>query len=82
MAFSLEFVLRFLWVSDKKTVISGGDGVELWPRKLATAKFFIEDMKTVKGAVANAVSAWALLPFSGKQITDFVIIYIDGVICL
>ncbi|KAL3611660.1 hypothetical protein D5086_002680 [Populus alba] len=54
IAFSLEFVLRFLWVSDKKTVISGGDGVELWPRKLATAKFMIEDMKTVKEAVPNA----------------------------
>ena len=82
MAFSLEFVLRFLWVSDKKTVISGGDGVELWPRKLATAKFMVEDMKTVKEAVPNAVSTWARLPFSGNQITVFVIIYIDGVICL
>ncbi|KAJ6287879.1 hypothetical protein OIU77_001157 [Salix suchowensis] len=54
LAFCLEFVLRILWVCDKKTVISGGDGVELWPRKLATAKFLIEDMKTVKRAVANA----------------------------
>ncbi|KAJ6751215.1 hypothetical protein OIU85_001711 [Salix viminalis] len=40
--------------ADGLTVISGGDGVELWPRKLATAKFLIEDMKTVKRAVANA----------------------------
>ncbi|GKV22605.1 hypothetical protein SLEP1_g32463 [Rubroshorea leprosula] len=35
--FVLEFVLRATWVSDRKTVISGGAGVELWPRKLATA---------------------------------------------
>ncbi|CAK7329902.1 unnamed protein product [Dovyalis caffra] len=54
LVFCLQFVLRALWVSDKKTSISGGDGVELWPRKLVTAKFLIEDMKIVKRAVANA----------------------------
>ncbi|XP_048232052.1 wax ester synthase/diacylglycerol acyltransferase 11-like [Ricinus communis] len=54
LVFCLEFVLRSLWVRDRKTVISGGDGVEQWPRKVATAKFSIEDMKMVKNAVANA----------------------------
>ncbi|OAY45762.2 wax ester synthase/diacylglycerol acyltransferase 11 [Manihot esculenta] len=54
LVFCLEFVLKSLWIRDRKTVISGGDGVELWPKKLATAKFLLEDMKTVKKAVANA----------------------------
>ncbi|KAG8650824.1 wax ester synthase/diacylglycerol acyltransferase 11 [Manihot esculenta] len=54
LVFCVDFVLRCLWVRDRKTVISGGDGVELWPRKVATAKFLIEDMKMVKKVVANA----------------------------
>ncbi|CAH9145995.1 unnamed protein product [Cuscuta epithymum] len=54
VAYVLEFVLRSLWLKDKKTALSGGAGVELWPRKLATAKFTINDMKTVKNAVAGA----------------------------
>ncbi|GAA0166396.1 acyltransferase [Lithospermum erythrorhizon] len=54
VVFLLEFVLRTLWWRDKKTAVSGGAGVELWPRKLVTAKFKIDDMKTVKKAVANA----------------------------
>lgn len=52
--FVAEFILRALWVSDRKTPISGGDGVELWPRKVATAKFAVEDMKAVKKAIPNA----------------------------
>ncbi|KAA8536212.1 hypothetical protein F0562_028690 [Nyssa sinensis] len=50
----IEFSLRSLWVRDKKTAVSGGAGVELWPRKLATAKFVLADMKTVKNAIADA----------------------------
>ncbi|GMI74561.1 NTHASE/DIACYLGLYCEROL ACYLTRANSFERASE 11, FOLDED PETAL 1 [Hibiscus trionum] len=53
LMFVVEFVLRNLFVCDKKTVISGGDGVELWPRKLATAKFLLEDMREVKKAIPN-----------------------------
>lgn len=56
VVFVLEFVVRSLFVCDQKTVISGGDGVELWPRKLATAKFLLEDMKKVKRAIPNTVS--------------------------
>ncbi|KHG11951.1 Cytochrome P450 protein [Gossypium arboreum] len=48
---------RSLFVCDRKTVISGGDGVELWPRKLATAKFLLEDMKEVKRAIPNTVQS-------------------------
>ncbi|XP_012462137.1 wax ester synthase/diacylglycerol acyltransferase 11 [Gossypium raimondii] len=51
--FSMEFVLRSLLVSDEKTAITGGDGVELWPRKLATAKFLLDDMKLIKRAVPD-----------------------------
>lgn len=56
LVYVIEFGLRSLWLKDKKTAISGGAGVELWPRKLATAKFKIDDMKTVKKAISNAVS--------------------------
>lgn len=54
LVFVLEFALRALWVSDRKTAISGGAGVELWPRKLATATFSLDDMKAVKNAIAGA----------------------------
>ncbi|GAB2267570.1 hypothetical protein Dimus_002550 [Dionaea muscipula] len=50
----LEAIGRSLWVSDKNTVLTGGQGVELWPRKIATAKFNLEDMKAVKRAIPNA----------------------------
>lgn len=56
VAYVVEFILRSLWLKDRTTAVSGGAGVELWPRKLATAKFTIEDMKAVKKAVADAVS--------------------------
>ncbi|EPS63324.1 hypothetical protein M569_11461, partial [Genlisea aurea] len=51
---AFEFFARLLWLRDETTVISGGDGVELWPRRLATARFRLEDMKIVKSAVDNA----------------------------
>ncbi|KAH7834424.1 hypothetical protein Vadar_015881 [Vaccinium darrowii] len=54
VVFIVEFVLRALWVKDQRTAVSGGAGVELWPRKLATAKFRLDDMKQVKKAVAGA----------------------------
>lgn len=54
IVFAVEFVGRGLWVRDRKTPIAGGAGVELWPRKLATARFSIHDMKLVKSAIAKA----------------------------
>ncbi|PHT62644.1 hypothetical protein T459_33539 [Capsicum annuum] len=54
LVYVIEFALRTLWLKDKRTAISGGAGVELWPRKLATAKFKIDDMKTVKKVIPNA----------------------------
>ncbi|XP_057762412.1 wax ester synthase/diacylglycerol acyltransferase 11-like [Arachis stenosperma] len=54
LVFALEFILRCLCVRDRKTPLSGGAGVELWPRKIATASFSLQDMKTVKTAVPTA----------------------------
>lgn len=54
VVFVFDFIKRCLWVKDKTTAVSGGAGVELWPRKLATARFLIDDMKMVKEAVADA----------------------------
>ncbi|CAA0807515.1 O-acyltransferase (WSD1-like) family protein [Striga hermonthica] len=51
LVYVVEFVLRMVWLRDRATVVSGGDGVELWPRRLATARFRLDDMKAVKGAV-------------------------------
>lgn len=55
LVFLVEHAMRSLWLCDQKTAISGGDGVELWPRKLATARFRLQDMKLVKKAVPHAV---------------------------
>ncbi|RZC67333.1 hypothetical protein C5167_011020 [Papaver somniferum] len=53
--YTMELFLRCLCCKrDGKTKISGGSGVEFWPRKLATAKFKLDDMKAVKNAVPNA----------------------------
>lgn len=54
LIFVIEFISRTFWLKDKKTAVSGGDGVELWPRKLATAKFSLDDMKIVRKAVTDA----------------------------
>ncbi|KAK9071142.1 hypothetical protein SSX86_009710 [Deinandra increscens subsp. villosa] len=53
VVFLLDFVARVLWVRDETTVVSGGAGVELWPRKLVTARFLIDDMKIVKKYIPN-----------------------------
>ncbi|KAG6588670.1 O-acyltransferase WSD1, partial [Cucurbita argyrosperma subsp. sororia] len=66
-----EFILRALWVSDRKTPISGGDGVELWPRKVATAKFAVEDMKAVKNAVSNATINDVLFSVIGAGLSRY-----------
>ncbi|XP_024980668.1 O-acyltransferase WSD1-like [Cynara cardunculus var. scolymus] len=53
LIYMLEFFMRSLWVRDRETAVRGGAGVELWPRKLATAKFSLDDMKTVKSSGIN-----------------------------
>ncbi|KAG6414988.1 hypothetical protein SASPL_122387 [Salvia splendens] len=54
LLYVVEFILRSAWRRDRTTAVSGGAGVELWPRKLTTARLRLDDMKLVKGAVANA----------------------------
>ncbi|GAB2301905.1 hypothetical protein Dimus_035927 [Dionaea muscipula] len=53
--FLMVDLAKLLWMSDERTVISGGDGVQLWPRKLVTVKFDLEDMKKIKQAIPKAV---------------------------
>ena len=47
---------RSLWVKDEASVIYGGEGVELWPMKLETVKFELQDFKSIKEVIPNAVS--------------------------
>lgn len=61
VVFVVRIVLRALWVRDRRTAISGGAGVEKWPRGLATARFHLEDMKTVKKAVNDAFNCRPLM---------------------
>ncbi|KAI3774724.1 hypothetical protein L1987_49284 [Smallanthus sonchifolius] len=56
VVFVVDFIARVLWVRDETTVVSGGAGVELWRRKLVTARFLIDDMKIVKKYIPNTVS--------------------------
>eukprot|EP01018_Ginkgo_biloba_P037510 Gb_24731 [translate_table: standard] len=52
----MYFILRSLWLKDSKTPISGGVGVELWPRKLSISTFNIDDMHAVKNAVNGTIN--------------------------
>eukprot|EP01018_Ginkgo_biloba_P037490 Gb_41483 [translate_table: standard] len=52
----IHFTIRIFCVRDSKSPISGGAGVELWPRKLAVATFTIDDMRAVKNAVNGTVN--------------------------
>lgn len=82
LIFILEFILRCLWVKDKVTLVTGGDGVQLWPRKIATAAFSLEDMNIVKKSILpNAVRCFIfmniliiqlLFPLSLKSLPRFV----------
>ncbi|KAK9677708.1 hypothetical protein RND81_11G161200 [Saponaria officinalis] len=74
IVFVLGFIGRVLWVRDKKTVVSGGDGVELWPRAVATAKFSLEDMKMVKRAIPNATINDVLFGVISSGISRYLIV--------
>ncbi|KAJ8434030.1 hypothetical protein Cgig2_001223 [Carnegiea gigantea] len=54
LVYAIKLLGRLLWVKDETSVISGGDGVELWPRKLETVKFDLQDFKFIKKAIPNA----------------------------
>eukprot|EP01018_Ginkgo_biloba_P037486 Gb_41481 [translate_table: standard] len=52
----MHFIVRILWVRDSNSPISGGAGVELWPRKLSVATFTIDDMRVVKNAINGTIN--------------------------
>ncbi|KAK1299763.1 O-acyltransferase WSD1 [Acorus calamus] len=56
LIYAAEFVLRSLWVRDEESPISGGSGVEFWPRRLVTVRFRLEDMKFVGRAVNGTIN--------------------------
>ncbi|GAB2261635.1 hypothetical protein Droror1_Dr00002632 [Drosera rotundifolia] len=53
LKFSEKLGARLLWAKDKKTAISGGDGVEQWPRKIVTVKFKLGDFKALRKSIPN-----------------------------
>ncbi|XP_061354419.1 wax ester synthase/diacylglycerol acyltransferase 3-like isoform X2 [Gastrolobium bilobum] len=67
LIFAIELILRCLWIRDRKSPMTGGAGVELWPRKMATATFSLEHMKTVKRAVHNAEISNLMTSNSGAR---------------
>ncbi|OMP10023.1 O-acyltransferase WSD1-like protein [Corchorus olitorius] len=56
LIFAMEFIFKTLFLCDRRTVLTGGDKVEFWPSKLATAKFLLKDMKLVKKTIPNTIS--------------------------
>ena len=56
MVFSMKDIGMMFWVRDKPSVIYGGEGVELWPRSLETIKFQLQDFRSIKKIIPNAVS--------------------------
>jgi len=56
MVFSMKDFGMMFWVRDKPSVIYGGEGVELWPRSLETIKFQLQDFRSIKKIIPNAVS--------------------------
>ncbi|KAL2349568.1 hypothetical protein Fmac_003568 [Flemingia macrophylla] len=71
--FALEFILRCLWTCDRNSALTGGAGVELWPRKIATATFSLEHMKTVKTALNATINdvLFAIISSGISKYLDF-----------
>ncbi|KMZ65395.1 O-acyltransferase WSD1 [Zostera marina] len=51
-----DFILYSFWTKDEKTPISGGDGVELWPRMVRNVTFELADMKLVKDSINATIN--------------------------
>ena len=60
VVFGLRLLGKIVWIKDKLSVISGGDGVELWSRDLITIKFKLDDFKFVKNFIPFAVCYYIL----------------------
>ncbi|KNA09248.1 hypothetical protein SOVF_155300 [Spinacia oleracea] len=72
IVFGLRFLGRVLGVKNNVSVVSGGDGVELWPRKLMTAKFMIQDFKSIKVAIPSVTVNDVLLGVISHGLSKYV----------
>ncbi|KAL2939381.1 O-acyltransferase WSD1 [Bienertia sinuspersici] len=72
LVFMLRVLGRILWVKDKVSVVSGCDGMELWPRKLATAKFLLEDFKSIKMVIPQVTVNDVLLGIISSGLSKYV----------
>ncbi|XP_074286272.1 wax ester synthase/diacylglycerol acyltransferase 11-like isoform X2 [Silene latifolia] len=71
IVFGLRLLGKVLWVKDTESVISGGNGVELWPRLLVTAKFKLDDFKFVKMAMPSATVNDVLLGLISSGLSKY-----------
>ncbi|MQL89540.1 hypothetical protein Taro_022114 [Colocasia esculenta] len=51
-----DFLMHSLCKKDDESPISGGSGVEMWPRRLVTTSFDLEDLKAVKCALNATIN--------------------------
>ncbi|KAH9616690.1 hypothetical protein KSS87_000010 [Heliosperma pusillum] len=72
IVFGLRLLGKVLWVKDMESVISGGQGVELWPRVLVTAKFKLDDFKFVKMAIPFATVNDVLLGLISAGLSKYI----------
>ncbi|XP_021842448.2 wax ester synthase/diacylglycerol acyltransferase 11-like [Spinacia oleracea] len=70
--FGMRLLGRIMWVKEKISVLSGGDGVELWPRKIVTAKFKIQDFKSIKLAIPSVTINDVLLGVISHGLSKYV----------
>ncbi|KAJ8434029.1 hypothetical protein Cgig2_001222 [Carnegiea gigantea] len=73
--FTLVFAMKDLGlaccVKDKRSVIYGGKGVELWPRKLETVEFQLQDFKSIKKIIPNATINDVLLGIISSGLSKY-----------
>ncbi|KMT01631.1 hypothetical protein BVRB_9g216230 isoform B [Beta vulgaris subsp. vulgaris] len=72
LVFGLRLLGRILWVKDEKSLFSGGDGIELWPRKVITANFKVEDFKSIKKVIPNVTVNDVLLGLISYGLAKYV----------
>jgi len=56
MVFAMKDLGMAFCMKDRRSVIYGGKGVELWPRKLETVKFQLQELRSIKKIIPNVVS--------------------------
>ncbi|XP_078443075.1 wax ester synthase/diacylglycerol acyltransferase 5-like [Wolffia australiana] len=56
LIFAVDMLLRAAWVKDDPNPITGGAGVELWPRRMCTVTFDLDDIKIIKNRSSATVN--------------------------